>query len=265
MKIPHGLTCSMYSNLLGLLFLLITPFVLSNANIENGTETMTCQSGDCLLKPNLMDAMAHDDYDIYDTDDGYQGYLWGRYDCKTIFSSPRPLTNTSTWDLLKDTFRTIFKGNETWFNQGSGFKVPVEVRYAPNKGRGVFASEFIPKGELVWSAANNVVMFSDGQSYEEFLDAIPQDLACDVLQWAYVEEYEDEDYICCDLDHGSIINSVYSEDDVLNLGCIQEDHKMVDCTPLLFALEDIEKGDEFLCDYDSFEVEDGMAIFDTRD
>jgi len=245
----------MYSNYLGFLILLINPFFLTNAIIETRTETLTCHSGDCLLKPNIVNEMAYDDYD---------DYLWDEYDCETIFSSPRPLTNASTWNLLKDTFMTIVGEDETYFKQGSGFRVPFETRHAPNKGRGVFALEFIPKGELVWSAADNVAMFENGESYELFLASIPQDLACDVIQWAYVEEYEEKDHICVDLDDGSIINSVYSEDDDLNVGCIQEDRKMLDCAQWLFALKDIEEEDEVICDYESFDVENGFSLFDTR-
>merc|ERR1711957_683039 len=36
--------------------------------------------------------------------------------------------------------------------------------------------------------------FKDGSSYKEFLFTIPVDLACDVMQWAYVQSFGKDDF-----------------------------------------------------------------------
>lgn len=88
---------------------------------------------------------------------------------------------------------------------------------------------------------------------------MPSDLACDVMQWAYVEHVsETELEIFCDLDDGSLTNSGgWVEGEDANVGCDKEES----CDGTSFALREIGEGEEILCDYDSFVVEDGWEEF----
>jgi hypothetical protein len=68
---------------------------------------------------------------------------------------------------------------------GSGFFVPVAVQYSPGKGRGVFATEPIRKGQSVWVSWYEGWMLS-GLLYRQLLDALPTNaLKCDLMAFTY--------------------------------------------------------------------------------
>jgi SET domain len=76
----------------------------------------------------------------------------------------------------------------------SGFQVPVEIRYSPGKGRGLFALEDVPKDTLVWVSQYEGWMRS-GRLYRLLLEALPTDAwRCDVMTFSYYSvSDEDED------------------------------------------------------------------------
>ena len=100
--------------------------------------------------------------------------------------------------------------------------------------------------------------FDRGSDYRRFLALIRDDLACDVLQWAYVQSLDGEDaettkaFVSVDLGEGSFINSFgseYEEDDEMdgpNIGCDPEAAKSQKggCKQTYFALRDIKAGEE---------------------
>ena len=57
------------------------------------------------------------------------------------------------------------------------------------KGRGLFATRDIKKGEMIFSGElqlDNLIKLTDGQSYRKFVYAIEDDgMACDVMLWTY--------------------------------------------------------------------------------
>lgn len=156
-----------------------------------------------------------------------------------------------------------------------GFHVRVQARQADHKGRGIFAMEPIKKGQKVWSTSMTA-RFTSGNDYRAFLAEIPADLACDVIQWAYVQSLPsiDEDteraFISVDLDEGSFVNSCGDEggsdddeDTEANLGCHQEaaQHEEGGCKLNYFATRDIEVGEEILLDYSDFAISHGWEWF----
>jgi SET domain len=75
----------------------------------------------------------------------------------------------------------------------SGFRVPVEIRYSPGKGRGLFALEDVPKGTLVWVSQYEGWMRS-GRLYRLLLEALPTNAwRCDVMTFSYYSVSDDED------------------------------------------------------------------------
>lgn len=193
----------------------------------------------------------------------YDAYLWHKYDCDAIFTSPRPIHNASTWMLLRGAYEATVGYEDSSLPAVShehGFNVPFEAVILPKKGRGIIAADFIPNGELVWGY-KQMAMFDNGKSYEWFLYSIPQDLACDVIQWAYVLSSSRGNMISVDLDEGSFINDEFA-DETKNVGCNREGDRS--CEFGLFAFRDIEKGEEILCSYNDFHLDDSYSFFDTR-
>jgi SET domain len=150
------------------------------------------------------------------------------FDCERIFRAVRPVHNESTWTFLRGVYVGVMMtassatpaqhatqqspddpnhGNSTVRCRsdqlmcdhgptinllaplGSGFRKAVQARQTDDgKGRGVYAAEAIRKGELVWTATASTARFPSGALYRQFLAIVPADLACDVLQWAYVQD-----------------------------------------------------------------------------
>jgi SET domain len=155
----------------------------------------------------------------------------------------RPIHNTSTWSYLRGVYNAVIKRNlcedkndPTRWNGthvtsansedpncfvegidaepmnwtaagGSGFFVPIVVQYSPGKGRGVFATAPIRKGQTVWVAWNEGWMRS-GLLYRQLLEALPTNaLRCDVMAFTYFTE----------TDGGSGIGDISSSDGASNV------------------------------------------------
>jgi SET domain len=75
----------------------------------------------------------------------------------------------------------------------SGFQVAVDVRYSPGKGRGLFALEEVPKGQLVWASQYEGWMRS-GRLYRLLLEALPTNaLRCEVMTFSYYAVTNDDE------------------------------------------------------------------------
>jgi hypothetical protein len=204
------------------------------------------------------------------------GDLWHWLDCDTLFTEQRPVLHQATWNHMKNVYQDIIQQQQqeeeeeelsptmiltetTTMNLAttSGFQVPVEVKQASvEKGRGVYASERIPKGSTVW-LATQTIRFRQADHYRLFVASIQDELACDVMEWTYVMKTENDDglvdvnqnayndaveynnddeytsstresddnhhhdpslyTICVDLDEGALVNGVFSDNDVANI------------------------------------------------
>mmetsp|Transcript_37908 Transcript_37908/g.77356 ORF Transcript_37908/g.77356 Transcript_37908/m.77356 type:complete len:211 (-) Transcript_37908:252-884(-) len=170
---------------------------------------------------------------------------------------PRPIWNQSTWDFLQNTYRDSVE--EEWSSIPPGpedsFQVPYEVRQSNGKGRGIYAREKVNKGQLVWLPTETAIFFADQEEeFRYFLSELPYDLACDVIQWAYVFQEEDDVFACgVDLGNGSFMNHGKAKDDMNVVS--REDGGMV-------ASRDIEVGEEILADYTSFHEIGQLSWFD---
>jgi len=221
--------------------------------------------------------------------------FWVFLGCDEIFKQILPIHNQSTWMLLRGVYHGIVGNSHSSIyplSHESGLRIPFNVSHASGKGRGVFATSFVKKGDLVWNS-RQTAQFSAAAGYREFLVSISRGLACDVSQWAYVKDLntgydgelldqaKDEDaevdlVISIDLDEGILINDgehrfdqFESEDemesysDVQNIGCMPEVAELSPggCNKNLFALRDIMPGEELLCSYGDFAFGSGWKEF----
>jgi len=92
------------------------------------------------------------------------------------------------------------------------FEAPVEVRSTPYVGRGVFATEDIPKGALVVAKPKNEIEFYSREIYRDFVaysHAKRSNIICDSMIWMYgaLKTPEFDYIICLDADDSSLVNS----------------------------------------------------------
>ena len=199
-----------------------------------------------------------------------EGEIWNFLDCDEIIDAGRPVLSHNDWVLLRKAYRRVVGTKSTILptDDVDGFHVPIIAQVTPDKGRGVFAAKVISKGSLVWSPQHQSAQFLDAHSFRQFLASIPPDMACDVLQWAYVEDLGENGMsnliMSCDLDEGSYMNTGGWDDGIeANVGCDEELEAQlgVDCGHNYYALRDIQAGEEILCDYATFDAPKGWDRF----
>mmetsp|Transcript_18401 Transcript_18401/g.51310 ORF Transcript_18401/g.51310 Transcript_18401/m.51310 type:complete len:319 (-) Transcript_18401:469-1425(-) len=158
-----------------------------------------------------------------------------------------------------------------------GFQFPIEIKFDPVFGRGVYALTDIPKSALLYISTNNGA-FYNGQTYRNFLRALPANLACDVSIWAFVRwvsldtEWNYKHMVCVDLDEGSFVNSANSDDDYnMALGNdegtfywdgTEEEQQQLwfGCKMKFWASRDIRAGEEIRAEYGDFVELDGWKF-----
>lgn len=178
------------------------------------------------------------------------GEMWNHLNCDQVLEQGRPILEQETWKDMRNLYISIV-GHETSTigslqSDYNGFVQPYFVRHN-EYGRGIYAAMDIPQGTLVWQNIRSA-QFSDGASYREFVRRVQPDLACDVLQWGYVDYYHK---INVDLDEGSLCNDGGDEG---NIDLDEEQSVMFPVRPgiQLFATRNISKDEEFFCNYGGF-------------
>lgn len=202
--------------------------------------------------------------------------FWEGFECDALFREPRPIHNASTWAFLRGIYLGVV-GSESTLQDSPyslhGFQKSVIVKQSPGKGRGVFANEFIAKGELIWITAQEA-RFHSGEVYRRFLASVPDDLVCDVMQLTYIQETDEsllegypelysEKMIAVDLDEGGLVNADWETNgDAQNIGYYRdlenadEEGPWFSSTQHYVALTDIQPGEELISSYDEVSEEE---------
>lgn len=195
---------------------------------------------------------------------------------------------TETWELFNKIYNEVIaatQGDKELQQastipekfEKSGFQFPVEVKFDDKKGRGIYSKVDIPKGSLLYISTNNGA-FLNGQTYRNFLKALPRNLACDVMIWAFVRwvslesEYNDAHMVCVDLDEGSFINAADSSK-LYNMALGNDAGKLLDdmdeeeelelwygCKMKFYAYKDIKAGEEIQASYADFAEQSGWRF-----
>ena len=204
------------------------------------------------------------------------GDFWHYFKCSLLFESKRPIHNESTWMLFRGLYHGIVGVSESTISPlvyEHGIQIPYYIGYHSLRGRGIYAKEAVPKGSVIWNT-RQTACFKKGELYREFLMSLPRELACDVLQWAYVID-RDKGYggkvtqpketqnmnICVDLDEGIYMNTGEQLED--NAGCELNASESVPggCKDNIFALKDIKANEEILVNYRDFAEPDSWESF----
>ena len=147
-----------------------------------------------------------------------------------------------TWEFLQNAYRrAVPPGTSSIVTEPTtGMMVPYEVRLIPDKGRGLFATKDIKKGEVVWEDILTG-KFTDELSWRRFVSSIPYELACEVYKWSYVlyDKKSGKTLVHLDLDDASFTNTADDDDEGPNSTNGE----------LSIALRDIKAGEEITMSY----------------
>ena len=131
------------------------------------------------------------------------------FDCSYhVYNTTKPLYTQNMWKRMRDLFEiqsevgtTLPKLDETHMdNYYSGYS-------DEPKGRGTFAKRNFSKGELVHNGAISTVFWVDGLAWKEFVVNLPPPMACDVLEWTWIQEVQDYGpLLCLNLNDAAFMN-----------------------------------------------------------
>ena len=175
---------------------------------------------------------------------------------------PKLAYNDTTWSFLRESYRLAL--GETGSIDASsfeesfeeGFEVDYEVRNYLSRGRGIYVTEPVELGELIYYVDYDHAEFPDERTFQNFLERLPFSLQCEIILWAYVEGSSHEGYrVAVELNDGSFINHGEITEEInaaeINISCDG-----------LCALRDIEAGEQILMNYSKFIVYDALDWFD---
>jgi len=170
------------------------------------------------------------------------------------------------------------------------FSVEVEVRSIPHTGRGLFAAQDISRGTLI-SRPVNALEFYTEESFRDFVVYVlsrGSKFICDVFLWIYVVKKSPTEYcVCIEADHTSLYNDgdwdaeedpekielkeEEYECDTAEGTCKRTDRVLSDVNvgqlqftygcqePPVYALRDIQEGEELLMSYSDFSEPEGWS------
>lgn len=139
-----------------------------------------------------------------------------------------------------------------------------------NKGRGVFATESIPKDALIIDLDNgNTGIFKVGHSWREFAVSLTREMACNFIEWSWVQTLvatptmiRDDDVrngltLFISFDVSNLMNNADWDDVDANVRCGSPPKHMGEqrgpCRFHYYAARDITAGEELLLHYGDFE------------
>jgi hypothetical protein len=154
--------------------------------------------------------------------------------CDEILKLPRPIYSKENWQKFYDIWKKHGGRGDPDFVTSDAppdFVRPTEAGETDDgKGRGVFATSDIKKGEMIYGQTTNYAYFSNGYSFQRFLEALTDDgEACDIMKFSWPQSGfgpNGETAIVCVMDENSFMNDGGAEKS--NFGCIGEEEE--DCS-----------------------------------
>jgi hypothetical protein len=210
--------------------------------------------------------------------------LWDHFECDYHYEYPGLLYNQETWMNLRQVYHDVVGSAESSIgspvSEEDGFSVTVQVKQSESKGRSLFATQDIKKGEHIWSGMKQGALFDNDVDFKTFLARIPEHIACDHLHHlGFVQLFgEDNDNmddarIGAILDDCAFVNTrapvelpredANADADPANAGCMPEwkDRYPGGCNQNLFALKDIRAGQEIVVEDTDFNTPDDWEWF----
>ncbi|KAL3936006.1 MAG: hypothetical protein SGBAC_008591 [Bacillariaceae sp.] len=108
-------------------------------------------------------------------------------DCKS--HSYNTIHNETSWVHMRAAYIATVGPRQSTIKgvHGSGMQVAYKIGHSPGRGRGIYATESIAKGSIVWKAEYSAA-FSTGIQFRRFLASLPDVLACDIINWCYTSK-----------------------------------------------------------------------------
>jgi hypothetical protein len=169
----------------------------------------------------------------------------------------KPLPTLKDWEYLRSKYIEIVDNHAVFDDpvpptDGYTFDENGSPPYYAShgeRGRGLFASRNIKKGEIIHDGKKSDVEFPGGETWRKFVFSLPRNRACDVIEWSWTQKKSR--------------SGKYRLFSAMNISILfngAEDIHNVNVKPAssvstrFYASRDIQKGEELLYDYDVYET-----------
>lgn len=188
--------------------------------------------------------------------DGWEEYsrtdVREHYECRAYARDhKRAMPTMEYWHLLRKQYNDIVDGTANLddpvppthgYTLDENGAPPFHAKYADDKGRGLFASRDIKKGELVHDGTNSDVVFPNATLWRQFIFSLPKNMACDVTEWQWTQALTEGGNlrICLAPSIASLMNTSHKSPNILPKSNL---------STKMYAQRDIKEGEEILMDY----------------
>ena len=258
------LRCTILAIVVTVSLVLVEACSAANTNVQDDKMKGNCSAVNAATPDNLKGKDTNENNDKVWCDECDHNELYDELECADFESIEKPVPTLEDYMIMRRTYENVVgkeKSTISPVSEENCFMIPYRAGQADgNKGRGIFAIEFIPKRTPVFTS-RQVATFYDGKSVRKFLSKIPRTLACDYLYWSYTAwDYQYKGYTqSVDLDDSALCNDSINGE-TQNVGCdveASQRHEGIGndkeaCQKYSYAIKDIQPGDELLCMYSSF-------------
>eukprot|EP00581_Thalassiosira_minuscula_P020136 CAMPEP_0183719080 /NCGR_PEP_ID=MMETSP0737-20130205/12162_1 /TAXON_ID=385413 /ORGANISM="Thalassiosira miniscula, Strain CCMP1093" /LENGTH=335 /DNA_ID=CAMNT_0025948767 /DNA_START=66 /DNA_END=1073 /DNA_ORIENTATION=+ len=175
----------------------------------------------------------------------------------------KSLPTLEEWNFMREIFVQVVDPNKKWeddpvpptlgysLEKGIPAPPPYYPKASPGKGRGLFATRDIAKGELVHDGTHSDVIFPDAIAWRRYVFSLPREMACDCTDWHWMQKLQEGGpyYMLAGINISSLMNSGGIE-----FGPGREPNALPQSptSGKFYATRDIRKHEEILTDYDSY-------------
>lgn len=175
--------------------------------------------------------------------------LHSAYECSEhAYDQNKPMPDMEYWNYYRDTYKRVVNNNIEFdsvpptegYTMNEEGKQPYYAKLSPGKGRGLFASRDIKKGEMVHDGNASDVEMSANE-WRKMALALPQKMACDFSEWTWTQQMEK--------------GGPYKIFTAFNISILMNGSNKPNTMPkssyssVMYALRDIKKDEEILTDY----------------
>jgi hypothetical protein len=196
-------------------------------------------------------------------------HLWGYHTFKEEFNcsgyvedETKPIPTMEYWQTMLDAYNQVVDPTYKFDDlvpPTQGYRLnedgpqPYYAKLSPGKGRGVFASRDIKKGEIVHDGTKSDIVFPDALSWKRLMFALPRKMACDNAEWTFIQQREKDGpmLILSSLNIAILMNEGNNGTEV-NVEPQAEDGNFSEYSSVFYATRDIKKDEEILMDYDDY-------------
>mmetsp|Transcript_11395 Transcript_11395/g.22811 ORF Transcript_11395/g.22811 Transcript_11395/m.22811 type:complete len:347 (-) Transcript_11395:75-1115(-) len=200
---------------------------------------------------------------------GYHGFR-DNFRCHGYLSDrTKPLPTMEDWETMLKAYNQVVDPTYKFdpdIPPTQGYRLnedgaqPYYAKLSPGKGRGLFASRDIQKGEIVHDGNKSDVVFPDGLSWKRYMFALPRTMACDQAEWTFTQKFKEGGpmRVVSSLNIAILMNEGNTILDV-NVQPEDENGNPSEYSAVFYAMRDIKKDEEILMDYADYDTDFNAA------